>query len=88
MKRYMIKRKLPNVSKATATELRATVEASNAALKQLGSDIQWVESFIIDDHSHCIYLARDEDIIHEHGKLSGIPVGEINEIHRILTPIG
>jgi hypothetical protein len=88
MKRFVIKRNLPNISKATAAELRATVDASNAALKQLGSDIQWVESFLTDDHSHCIYLARDEDVIREHGKLSGIPVGEISEVRRILTPIG
>lgn len=61
------------------------MEASNAALKQLGSDIQSEESYTTDDHSHCIYLARDDDIIGGHGKQSGIPV---SEIRRILDPTG
>ena len=87
MKRYLIQRDIPEVSKISAADLRATIDASNAALRKLSPDVQWVESFFTDDHSYCIYLARDVDIIVEHGKLSGIPVTKISEINRIVTPV-
>lgn len=87
MKRYLIQRDLPEISKVTATDLRATIKKSNDALSQLAPDIQWVESYFTDNHSYCIYLARDVDVIVEHGKISGIPVTKVSEVSRIVTPV-
>ena len=87
MKRYIIQRDLPDVGKATAEQLRATVDASNAALKQLAPQVQWVESYLTDDHSYCVYLAENEELIREHGRLSGINVNNISEVKRVINPI-
>ncbi len=87
MKRYIIQRDLPDVGKATAEQIRATTDASNAALDQLAPKVQWVESYLTDDESYCVYLAENEELIKEHGRLSGIPVGEITEVKRIINPI-
>jgi hypothetical protein len=38
---------------------------------QLGPDIQWSESFLSADQVFCVYLAKDEAIIHRHAQLSG-----------------
>jgi hypothetical protein len=88
MKRYLIQRDLPEISKVSATDLRATIKKSNDALAELAPDIQWVESYFTDDHSYCIYLAKDVDIIFEHGRRSGIPVTKVSQVHRIVTPVG
>ncbi len=59
---------------------------SNAALKQLGADIQWVESFVAADKTFCVYLAVDEDIIRKHAEISGFPADKITEIGKMIDP--
>ena len=87
MKRYIIERSLPSVGKATVEQLRATADASNAALKELSPRVQWVESYLTDDSSYCVYLAENEEVIREHGRLSGIDVSNITEVKRVINPI-
>ncbi|MEP1207415.1 MAG: DUF4242 domain-containing protein [Rhizobiaceae bacterium] len=87
MKRFIIQRDLPDVGKATVSDLRPTIKASNDALRQLAPDVQWIESYLTEDQSFCVYLAESEDAIREHGKISGIPVGEITEVKRIISPV-
>jgi hypothetical protein len=41
-----------------------------ATLKELGPDIQWVESYVANDQTFCVYLAKDEALIHEHARRS------------------
>ena len=84
MKRYIIERSLPSVGKATVEQLRATADASNAALKELSPRVQWVESYLTDDSSYCVYLAENEEVIREHGRLSGIDVSNITEVKRVI----
>ena len=67
-----------------------------AALKQalgrcdsqllLAPDIQWVESFVAADKTFCIYLAKDEAVIHRHAELSGFPASKITEISKKFDP--
>ena len=87
MKKFIIQRDLPEVGKATVAQLKSTVAASNDALKQLAPNVQWLESFLTDDQSFCVYLAENEEAIREHGKISGIPVGKITEVKRVISRI-
>ena len=87
MKRYIIERNLPSVGKANVEQLRATADASNAALAELAPKVQWVESYLTDDNSYCVYLAENEEVIREHGRLSGIDVTNITEVKRVIGPI-
>jgi Protein of unknown function (DUF4242) len=50
---------------------------SNGVLRQLGPDIQWLESYVADDKTFCVYLAGDENIIHKHAEISGFPATKI-----------
>jgi hypothetical protein len=86
MKRYVIERELPGIDKKNAAELRAAATASNEALAKLAPRIQWDHSYVVDGRTFCIYLAEDEDVIHEHSKLSGIPLKSITEVKRIIDP--
>jgi hypothetical protein len=84
MKKYVIEREIPQVGTIEGEPLRQAAARSNQALKQLGPDIQWVESFVAADKTFCIYLAKDEDIIRKHAELSGFPATKITEIGKMI----
>ena len=86
MKKYLIEREIPGVNKLTAEELRGAANASNAALAQLASKVQWVQSYVTDGKTFCVYLAENEDVIQEHARLSGFPANKVTEVSRIIDP--
>jgi hypothetical protein len=67
-------------------QLRAAAAKSNETLQQLGPDIQWVESFVADNKTFCVYLAKDEAIINEHARISGFPATKITEVKKLIDP--
>lgn len=87
MKRYLIERDIPGVGAMSIVELCGASRASNQAIDQIGTDIQWQHSYVAGDKTFCIYFAKDEDTIHKHAKLSGIPVSKITEVVRIIDPL-
>lgn len=86
MKKFMIEREIPKVGTLEGEQLRQAAAQSNKALRQLGPDIQWLESFVTDDKTFCVYLAKDEAIIREHAKLSGFPANKVTEIGKEIDP--
>ena len=55
-------------------------------LRQLGADIQWIESYVADDKTFCVYLAKDEAIIRKHAQISGFPATKITEVRKMIDP--
>jgi len=86
MKKYMIERDIPNVGTLKGENARQAAEKSNGVLRQLGSDIQWMESYVTADKLFCVYLAKDEAIIRRHAELSGFPATKITEIGKVFDP--
>jgi len=86
MKKYIIEREIPNVGNLDAEQVREAAAKSNQALRDLGPDIQWQESFVAADKTFCVYLAKDEAIIHRHAELSGFPASKVTEIGNIIGP--
>jgi Protein of unknown function (DUF4242) len=86
MKKYFIEREVPEVGTLTAEQSREVSARSNDALRQLGPTIHWIESFVAQDKTFCIYLAEDESLIRQHARISGIPVTKITEIDRKIDP--
>ena len=84
MKRFVIEREIPNIGELGQEQLRSAAAKSNEALRKLGPDIQWQESFVTADKTFCIYLAKDEAIIRRHAELSGIPSTKITEVGAII----
>ena len=54
--------------------------------EELGPDIQWVESYVAGDKTFCVYLAQNEEIIHEHSRRSGFPANKVTEVRRMIDP--
>ncbi|PWG65391.1 DUF4242 domain-containing protein [Sediminicurvatus halobius] len=87
MKRYIIERNIPEVEKLEGEALRNAAATSNEALARLGGKVQWVESFVADDKTFCVYLAEDEDAVLEHARISGFPANRITQVHRTIDPM-
>jgi Nickel responsive protein SCO4226-like len=86
MNRYVIEREIPTVGTFERQQLREAAAKSNSALAQLGPDIQWVESFVAENKTFCVYLAKNEAIIRKHAEISGFPATKITEIKRMIDP--
>ncbi len=86
MRKFLIEREIPAIGKADKMELRAVARKSNAALKELAPDIQWVESYVAADKTFCVYLAVDEEIVLRHAEISGFPADRITEIAGTIDP--
>ena len=86
MNKYIIERKISKIGTLGQEQLRQAASKSNQALEQLGSDIRWLESFVAADKMFCVYLAKDEAIIHRHAELSGFPASKVTEIGKMIDP--
>jgi hypothetical protein len=86
MKKYVIERDIPKVGSLGPEQLCAAAAKSNQALRQLGPDIQWLESFVVADKTFCIYLAKNEEIIRKHAEISGFPATRITEVRTMIDP--
>ncbi len=86
MKRYVIERDIPKAGSLEREQLREAAAKSNSVLKELGPDIQWIESFVTDDKIFCNYLAKDEEIIKRHAQMSGFPATKITQVRKTIDP--
>ena len=86
MKKFMIERQIPQVGSLEREQLRQAAAKSNAVLRELGPDIQWLESFVAADKTFCVYLAKDESLIYRHAELSGFPASKVTEIGKMINP--
>ena len=86
MKKYMIEREIPKIGTLEGGQLQEGAAKSNQVLRQLGPDIQWLESFVTPDKMYCMYLATDEALIRRHAELSGFPASKVTEIGKIIDP--
>ena len=86
LRRYIIERDIPKVGTFEREQLREAAKTSNAALAQLAPDIQWVESYVANDKTFCVYLAKDEAVIMRHAEISGFPATKITEVRKTIDP--
>ncbi len=86
LKKYVIERELPGAGQLSAAELQGICETSNKVLSGLGSDIQWVQSYVTDDKIYCVYLATGEDIILEHARCGGFPANSVSAVAEVIDP--
>jgi hypothetical protein len=86
LRKFVIERDIPAVGSLDREQLRGAAAKSNAALREIGSDIQWVESYVAADKTFCVYLATDESVIRRHAEISGFPATKITEIRKMIDP--
>ena len=87
MNRYVIERELPGVGSMNGPELAKAAAKSNGALAELNGKVQWIQSYVADNKTFCVYLAESEAAVKEHARLSGFPANKITEIATIIDPM-
>jgi hypothetical protein len=86
MPKYIIEREIPNAAALTPAELQEISRRSCAVLAELGSGIQWVQSFVSEDKITCVYVAANAEIIREHAKRGGFPADRVLEVAAVIDP--
>jgi hypothetical protein len=86
MPKYVIEREIPGAGKLTAEQLKAISQTSCGVLSKMGSQIQWVHSYVTEDKIYCVYIAPNEEMVLEHAKLGGFPANSVSEVATIIDP--
>lgn len=86
MAKFVIERTVPGAGQMDAAALAAIAGKSNQVLRDLGPDIQWVHSYVVDDKIFCLYQATGQDIIREHGRCGGFPVDAVHQVRATIDP--
>ncbi len=86
MSTFVIEREIKHIGSSTAQELKEGSKKSNAVLNELGPDIEWDHSYVVDNKLYCIYKARDESLIKEHARKVGVPANSISKVSAIIDP--
>ena len=86
LQKFIIERDIADVGKLDRDQMKGAAAKSNEALSQLAPKVQWVESFVADDKTFCVYLAESEGDIRRHAEISGFPASKITPIRRMIDP--
>lgn len=86
MPKYLIEREIPGAGDLSPEQLQGVSQTSCNVLKDLGPQIQWVQSYVTGDKVYCVYIAPDEAIIREHASRGGFPANKISEIKTVIDP--
>jgi cell division inhibitor SulA len=86
MPKFVIERDIPGAGKMASQELQAASQKSLGVLKELGPQIQWVQSYVTDDKIYCVYVAPNEEVVRKHAQLSGIPANRISQVRAVIDP--
>jgi hypothetical protein len=86
MPKYVIEREIPGAGKLTPQELQAISQKSCGVLRDLGPQIQWVQSYVTDDKVYCVYIAPNEKMVRDHASQGGFPANRISEVKSMIDP--
>lgn len=86
MPKYVIEREIPGAGKLSTTALQSIAQKSCEVLRNLGPQIQWVESYVAEDKVYCVYIAPNAEMIREHARQGGFPANRISEVMRTIDP--
>ena len=86
LRKYVIERNVAGIGAEPIEALCGIALQSNRVLDELGTGVQWLHSYVVDDKTYCVYLARDPELIREHARRAGIPADAIAEVKSVLEP--
>jgi hypothetical protein len=86
MPKFVIEREIPGAGKLTPEQLRAISQKSCGVLQSMGPQIQWLQSFVTDNKSYCIYIAPDEETVRQHAQQGGFPANSIARVRSVIDP--
>ena len=64
----------------------SSAEKSCGVLRNLGPQIQWIQSFVTADKVYCVYLAPDEKLVREHARQGSFPANSVARVLAVIDP--
>src|SRR6266516_3578246 len=86
MPKYVIEREVPDAGKMSPEQLQAISQKSCSVLRNLGPEIQWIESYVTDNKIYCVYIAANEEMVRMHAQQGGFPANRISEVRAVIDP--
>jgi hypothetical protein len=86
MPKYVIEREVPGAGKMTPEQLKGLSQTSCGVLSKMGSEIQWIHSYVTGEKIYCVYIAPNEEMVREHALQGGFPANAVNRIAAIIDP--
>ena len=86
MPKFLIEREIPGASELSAEELQGISQKSCGVLREMGPQIQWVQSYVTDEKIYCVYIAPNEDAVREHASRGGFPANRVSRISSVIDP--
>ena len=86
MPKFVIEREVPGAGALSLSELQALSEKSCSVLREMGPQVQWVQSFVTDNKIYCVYIAPDEEAVREHARRGGFPANQVSVVRQVIGP--
>ena len=86
MPKFIIEREIPQAGNLTPQELQSISQKSCSILRDMGPQIQWVQSYVTADKIYCVYIAPDEAAVREHAQQGGFPANSVVAVKAIIDP--
>jgi hypothetical protein len=86
MPKFVIERDIPEAGSLSSEQLQAISQKSCGILREMGPEIQWVQSYVTDDKIYCVYVAPDEEAVRKHAQQGGFPANRISQIRSVIDP--
>ena len=86
MPQFVIEREIPGAGSLSAEQLQGVAEKSCSVLRNLGPQIQWLQSYVTENKIYCVYIAPNEEMVREHAKQGGFPANSVSEVKTIIDP--
>ena len=86
MPKFVIEREIPGAGSMSTGQLQAVAQKSCGVLRNLGPQIQWLQSYVTDNKIYCIYIAPDEATVRQHAEQGGFPANSIAAVRRVIDP--
>lgn len=86
MPKYVIEREIPGAGNLSPEQLRSISQTSCGVLRNLGPQIQWVNSYVTADKIYCVYIAPNEAMVREHASQGGFPANSVSEVMTVIDP--
>lgn len=86
MPKYVIEREIPGAGNLTPEQLKGISETSCNVLRKMGSQIQWMHSYVTGDKIYCVYIAPNEEMIREHARQGGFPANSVSKVATVIDP--
>lgn len=86
MPKFIIEREIPGAGTLSEQDLKGISQKSCDVLREMGPEVQWLQSYVTGDKVYCVYIAPNEELVREHARQGGFPANSVSRVMNIIDP--